>query len=101
MLVCSCYFTNMKAISFFTLLFFSSIRLYAQFEDYQWVLGYYSGLGPNTMIFDFGNEELKINTVHSSYKVNGANANISNPDGKNLIALSNGFSVFNAQIESI
>ena len=81
------------------LIFTSSVK--SQFEDYQWVLGYYSGLGPNTMIFNFASEELKVNTVHSSYKVELGNAIISEPNGQRIIAISNGFSVFNAQIDTM
>lgn len=79
----------------------STLSLKAQFEDHNWILGYISGFGPHTMQFDFNENEMRITNYHSNYKVNHGNAIISTPDGKSIVAMSNGYTIYNRNLDTM
>lgn len=78
-----------------------TLSLKAQFEDHNWILGYLSGFGPHTMHFDFNENEMRITNYHSNYKVDHGNAIISTPDGKSIVAMSNGFTIYNRNLDTM
>ncbi|MBK9109626.1 MAG: PKD domain-containing protein [Saprospiraceae bacterium] len=86
---------------FIVFIFLSPLSLKAQFEDHNWILGYLSGFGPHTMQFDFNENELRITNYHSNYKVDHGNAIISTPDGKNILAMSNGYTIYNRNLDTM
>lgn len=83
------------------LLFYTHFDSFSQFEDYQWILGYNNSPNPNTMNFNFENEQLNITTRHSSYKVSDGNAIISAPDGKKIIAMSNAYTIYHRELDTM
>ncbi len=78
-----------------------SLSLKAQFEDHNWILGYSSGFGPQTMHFNFNENELSITNYTSKYKVNHGNAIISTPDGESIVAMSNGYTIYHRKLDTM